>query len=246
MPIGGGNPLGFQIGGGPTPTEEAYSALKSMVGVGNSADDPDTTIIEAWRFAKARGLSAAVKDEIVALQHASPLNATDLIPMYERLLQTYFAADVPDQTRREVLAEAWVETVDSVHDTVVAAIEAIDPTAEFPLPPRDEIREGQPGRYFEDYDPTSLAAAGPAFGITNGKSGPKCTSFPNFSDDFRFHIRVPRPAGVLSLADQRIISDIGAKLRTVMPAWCADVIFTNPGGSGGFILDLDLLDVTAF
>ncbi len=244
MPIGGGNPLPFQVGGGPTPTEEAYDALKTAVGVGNSAEDPDTTIIEAWRFAKARGFSAVgVEAESVALQAASPDNATDLIPMYERLLQLFFPVDTPDETRRVALLAEWVKAIDAVHQNVDDALQAIDATIIFQIPDRDELRETQPGRYFEDHDPTDPRAAGPAFDLLSGKSGPKVTSFPNFSDDFRFHVELPRPSGTLTVEDQRKIGEIRKLLNDLMPAWCESVIFTN---DAGFILDTDLLDVTVF
>lgn len=103
-------------------------------------------------------------------------------------------------------------------------------------------RESQPGRAFEDYDPTSQDAAGPAFNLNTFASGPKCTSFPNFSDDFILVVEYPLASGTLTEANRRVLQEIQALLNAALPSWVDFRIFT----ACGFVLDQDLLDVTAF
>lgn len=238
MPIGPDNPVAFRVGGGPTRAQAAYNALRSAVGKGNSA--AENTIIETWRRARARGLAAVHGERRAVLQGISPDLATDMIPMYERILNKQFPIDTPDETKRQALLKAWVSKQDA--STVEAALQEIDSSVTVEATDRDEERESQLGRAFEDFDPTSGQASGPPFNLV-GLSGPKADSFPNFSDSFRFYVRFPHATGSFPEASRRIREQLKAELNKIIPSWCDFVIFAD---DTGFTLDLALLDVTAF
>jgi len=240
-----GNPLAFGLGGGPSPQEAAYEALKSAVGVGNSAPGQMLdTIIESWRIARARGLAAAMDDDRAAAQ-ITPEFATDLIPVYEDLLATYFATATPDQTRRDELTAQYIRQLSAAHVPLETSIQAINPGASLQLIDREETRDTQFGRVFEDYDPANPLASGPAFDINlvvSSGSGAKVTSFPNFSSDFIVLVDSPTLGPAIEQVDILNINLIGKLLNEVLPSWVDFRIFVNCG----FILDQDPLDATVF
>lgn len=238
MPLGPNNPTSFRVGGGPTRAQVAYNALRSAVGTGNSAD-VSGTMIEAWRRARAKGLAAVHGELRAVFQGISPDLATDMIPMYERILRRKFPADTPDQVRRRELLKDWTSKEDAT--TVEAALQEIEPTVTVEVTDHDEERESQPGRVFEDYDPSSVQASGPPFNGV-GVSGPKVDSFPNFSDSYRFYVRFPHASGSFPESSRRTLEQLKKKLAEIIPAWADWVIFAD---DTGFTLDLSLLDVTA-
>jgi hypothetical protein len=251
--FGGGNPFPFQFGGSKTPTEQAYDLLKQAVGVGNSAaqEDPDKSIIESWRFARARGLSS-VMDVERAVSNAFPNIATDFIPVYEQILGLSFPVGTPDETKRKDLTTAYTRAIDATLPKLEADLKEIEPTVTLvvidydpldPLAARDQTRDGQVGRYFEDWDPADPDASGPPFNLPRGAGLAKITSFPNFSDDFILKVEYPLPVGTLSAFNKRQITRMQDFLNDALPAWVGFTIFTK---DAGFVLDQDLLDVTVF
>ena len=250
--FGGGNPFAFEIGGEASKTEQAYDLLKQSVGIGNSAPgDPEDTIIESWRFARSRGLAAVINDDRAAQQN-DPRFATDFIPVYEQLLLKWFPGGTPDETKRKELADLWTREIDSTLPKLEADLQQIEPTVTLevidydPLDPtaaRDQTRDTQPGRFFEDWDPADPDASGPPFNLLAGPGFATITNFPNYSDDFILRVKYPLPVGTLSAFNKRQIQRMQDFLNEALPAWVGFTIFTK---EGGFILDQDLLDVTVF
>lgn len=236
-----GSPLSFALGGGPDPALAAYEALRSAVGVGGAAPGgPSDSIVEAFRYAKARGL-AAVFDEERAVAQISPALATDLLEMYEQLLNKFFPLSVGDEQRRRELAAAWVKFVSATGPNVLAELQALDATITIASVSQEATREVQFGRSFEDWDPASPQASGPAFGQVVGP--PKCSAVPNYSDEYHLFVSLPLGSGVMTPTGARTIARIGEVLGEGLPAWVDWNVYTS---HAGFILDRDLLDVTAF
>lgn len=243
-----GNPLAFRLGGGDSAQEAAYQALKSAVGIGNSTPgDRDQSILESWRYAKARGLAACMEDRRVAAQ-GFPFLATDMIPMYEQLLGMSFPLATSDQQKRDELTAEWVRTLDATHPGIESELQELDATITVIIPDRDFTRDTLPGRYFEDWDPTHALASGPAYNLPVGGAGQGATMFPNYSTDFIFLVFFPITLPVTE-AHKRVLGQIRDVMNEAMPAWCDQVTFSAGSGIGqpcGFLLDTDPLDLTVF
>ena len=247
-----GNVLAFELGGGPSPQEAVYQFLRSAVGEGNSTPDvtPYESIQEAWRYARACGLAAAYENDAKAVSQYFPDLATDMIPMYEEILRVGFGPEVSDEEKRVRLLALWTRYVTAVMTPLEQELQKLDERLSFLVPDRDLLREVQHGRMFEDWDPSAVDASGPAFNLADGAVGSKATAYGNYSDDFIFYIRYDLGPGVAPNAEERrIMEQVRVVMNEAMPSWCDMVIFT--GGSGilepcGFILDVDLLDLTVF
>lgn len=238
-----GNPLSFGLGGERSPQELAYIAMRDAVGVGNSAPgEPLDSIIEAWRMARARGLAASIDDDRAAIQ-IDPEFATDFIPVYENLLGRFFPLATDDQARRDELTTEYVRSLQAAFAPLQARLQLLNPGAVFEFLPRAQTRDTQFGRVFEDHDPLSVAASGPEMLVDPPNSGPKVSSFPNFSSDFIVRVLSP-PLIFLNFTedDRRVIRQMITLLNEVLPSWIDFRIYI----SCGFILDIDLLDVTVF
>lgn len=239
-----GSPLSFGLGGGPSPQQAVYDALRSAVGEGNSAPgEPHESIVEAWRYARARGLAAAQSDERAANQ-ADPRAATDFIPVYEDILRLYFELATDEQSRRDALSARYSETLPVDHAALLAELQAINPDLTITDVDRAETRDTQPGRAFEEHDPTAVGATAPAMSITNGAtSGPRCTGYPNFSTDFLLLALAPLiVSGTMGEEDKLRYAQLAEVLNRVLPAWIGFRLYA----ACGFELDTDLLDVTVF
>jgi hypothetical protein len=232
--LGGGNPLPLQIGGGPSSSEQAYDALRSSVGIGGSG--PRDGIMEGWRFAKARGLAAATMDARVFFQWFPGL-ATDLLPMYEQLLGVPAGPNDSEQDRRARVDALWTRIVSAVTPDLLARLQEIAPSVTIVAPNGVTARRTVPGRGFEDYDPDAFGSSGPAFNI--GKQ----SVFPAYADDYVLYVYYPLPPGSLTDNQRLTIQRLTDVLHESLPAWCQFYIFTQ---DGGFILDVDLLDLTVF
>lgn len=235
MPLGTDNPCAFRVGGGPTRVQSTYRVLRSAVGVGNSAEETGTAV-EAWRRARARGLAAVQADRRVVLQGVAPDLATDLLPMYERLLGIVPGRDASEPSRRTAVAAAWTSDLSAV--AVEEELQArVDASITVEATTREQSRDAQLGARAFRGDPTEE----PPMLIQGGRSGPGADSFPLYSDDLVFYVRYPHDPGALPAASQRKIEKAKALLRQILPSWCSFQIFTH---DDGFTLDLDLLDVT--
>lgn len=234
MKLGGNGVLPFRLGGGKAPHELAYEALKSAVGIGGSS--PDGTIVEAWRWAKARALAAIFMDRRASLQ-AFPHTATSGIVSFEQRMMIALSADAEEQERRAAVTRAWVDTASAVHEELLASLQAIDLRFNLVFQNYTAMRDSGPARAFEDWDPSDPLASGPAY--ATGLSG---TQFPNYSDEFvsRVVLDVGGTPSPFDLRQMRLGIDL---LKRALPAWIDFAVFTE---ADGFILDQDLLDVTAF
>lgn len=232
--IGRWNPLPFKIGGGPSDSEKFYNSLKSMVGVGGAA--ADETIEAEWRMAKARGLAAGSNEEKAAMQ-AWPDTATDHIDVYEAVLGLAVAPFESDERRRQRITLEWTKAVDAVSATIVAALQRIDSRFSAVMSDYETSTTTVHGRAFEDYD-FSPDACGPAFDI-----GTKSTMWPNYSGGFIFHVLFDAGAGSATVGELALIEQAKSVLNEMLPAWIDYTILTS---YSGFILDIDLLDLTGF
>jgi hypothetical protein len=236
-----GDPFALELGGAPAASDRVYGALRSAVGEGNRGEE-DASIVEAWRMAIARGIAAAVADDRAAFQ-SSPLTATDALPRLEEMLRYRLAADATDQDRRNALLERHVRRIDPSRPALLSRVRGINPGASFITVSRDTSTETQFGRAFEDHDPSSPSADGPAFNLANGQAGAKITLVPAYSTTQLAVVNSPRlTAGTFSDDDARLTHRIRRLLDEELPAWIDIRIYA----SCGFALDLDLLDVTAF
>jgi hypothetical protein len=153
------------------------------------------------------------------------------------------SSDQSDEERREIVAQLWTRTIDATNPKLTSMLQDIDALFEILVLPPEYTRTTEPGvRAFEDWDPGDPGACGPAFDLNNGASGPKATSFTNFSDDFIAFVHLDIGGGSFTPGNQRSFAAAQDELNESLPAWVDFRIFT----SCGFILDTDLLDVTAF
>lgn len=237
-----GNPMAFEIGGGPSAQEQIYAAIKSAVGEGNSADGGVyDTIAEAWRFAKSRGLAIYLADDRAIAQH-TPVTASDKLATFERLLGVHFSKGVTQEARRAALIEKYTYEIDDTTAGLLAALQKINPAVEIQRLGRELGRESQFGRAFEDYDPNSFKASGPAFAMHHAPAGDKCTLFANYSSDFVLLVQSPIVLASFGEHDKHILEQLKNLLNENLPAWVDFRLYVNCG----FILDQDLLDATVF
>ena len=248
MSIGGGNPLPFQVGGGPSLTEQAYLNLKQMVGIGGSA--ADGTIEAEWRFARARGIAASFADERASNQMIALL-CTDFIPLWESILGLTPGVNDNDVDRRNLIVDRITRAVNASVDGLDTELQKIDERFSVhclepdPDDPRavwnDEITT-VPGRTFEDWDPNDPDACGPAFG-----GGRYSTIWPNYSSKRVVKVIFDIDQGTMTAAQKVLVGRAEAVLTEILPAVCGLQISTSvDSGAGGFILDISLLDIGAF
>ncbi|MEA3225145.1 MAG: hypothetical protein U9Q07_04280 [Planctomycetota bacterium] len=233
--IGGGNPIPTAIGGGSSDYEDAYNALKSVVGEPNAGDD--TSIDGAWRWARACGMVAA--DCIRrAMAQIFPDRATSFIPVFEEiLLLTTGTAELTDEERRQLILERWTTTISGTGPAIEDQLQVIDPLFTVIATDKDTSKTTESGRGFEDWNPADPAASGPAFG-----GGRSSTLYHNYSWDFVVLVQYVLASGVMSAEQQRRMEQAKDALYYALPSHVTWQVFT----SVGFILDESLLDVGAF
>lgn len=234
--MGLGEPLSLALGGGPSPQEEVYDAMYQNVGDGIQAG-PDT-LVEEWRWARARGLAACTMDDRAAYQ-AFPDLSIDYLPVWEDILGIPPDPNASITERQETVLAEYTRAIDASFPKLQAALTEIDPLMSILLIPRDLVRTTEPGRAFQDWDPNDPLASGPPFNLPGGRTE---SVLPNFSDDFIIAVLFDVGAGAISVSNQRKLSDAQNELNESLPAWVDSRLFT----ACGFILDTDILDVTAF
>lgn len=235
-----GNPLSFELGGGPSPQEQVYDVLFQNVGDGIRST-PDS-LVEKWRMAKARGIAATSQDDRANTQ-AFPDLSTDFLPVWEDILGVIVDPGASVSARQETVLAAYTRVIDASYPKLLSGLQGLDSRMTILLIPHDLARTTVPGRGFQDWDPSNPQASGPAFNIdpTIGTSGANVTGFANFSDEFILHVLFDVGVGAITVENQRTLADAAALLNESLPAWVDFRLFT----SCGFILDQDLLDVTA-
>lgn len=235
-----GNPLSFELGGGPSPQEQVYDSMYQAVGDGIRA--PEDTIVEAWRRSRARGIAAFILDDRATVQ-AFPDLSTDYLPVWEEILEINPPSDATDDERRAAVVEQYTRAIDATYPKLSDKLDSIDDLMEILLIPHEYVRTTVPGRGFEDWDPTAPKASGPPMRLgATGSAGDNATAFPNFSDEMIIHVLFDIGGGAISVSNQRALEEAKEELNESLPAWVDFRLFTDCG----FILDADLLDITAF
>lgn len=223
------NPFPIEFGGGSTPTETIYAAMRSSVGAGGSAED-ENGIDAIWRQARASALAAASTTGERAVIQAFPEHATDLLEYYEDLLAAPREEDATVLERQLVVATLYAQRVRSSVPDIEADLAAIDPRFEVIDAPHEQGTETLLGRGFED-----LAATLPFNG------GRKSTFFHNYSTDFVVFANFDIGSGFEpSIAELKLIELAKAHLNSVLAAHVMFQVST----AIGFILDESLLDLT--
>lgn len=234
-----GSPLSLALGGGPSPQDEVYDAMYQNVGNGIQAGPK--TLVEKWRMARARGIAAFTEDARATAQ-AFPDISTDYLPVWEDILNIPLDPTASEAQRQETVLAEYTRTIDASFPKLDSALKSIDALMQILLIPHEYTRTTVPCRAFQDWDPSAPDASGPPFNLAaTGGSGADATSFPNFSDEFILSVLFDVGVGALAVSNQRKLSDARDELNESLPAWVDFRLFT----SCGFILDQDLLDVTA-
>lgn len=234
-----GNPLSFELGGGPSPQEMVYDSMFQNVGDGIQASEG--TLVEKWRMARARGLAAAQLDDRATAQ-AFPDISTDYLPVWEDILNIPFDPNASESQRQTTVLAEYTRTIDASFPKLQSALTELDALISIILISDQFTRTTVPPRAFEDWDPSAPDASGPPFRLgTTGSSGDNVTGFPNFSDEFILFMFYDIGVGVPSATATRTIEDAKTEMNESLPAWVNFTLFTVCG----FILDQDLLDITA-
>lgn len=233
MPLGCGNSLPLQVGGSPTRFEKSYAVLQRMVGRnGYSANDDE---IEAlWRQAKADAMACLETFDERAAMQATPLTATDHLPLYEAEQGLLTDKLTAQQQRREAVVTRYRATPEPWTSGLLSALRQIEPSVEIITRPWANTTTTQAGRWYAPFEPT------PSNDYGGGRAG---TSFPNFSDAHEVLVHFPIANGFVPSNDQlRRVSQMRDTLYEVCPGWVNYRIIH----SIGFILDESRLDATAF
>jgi hypothetical protein len=238
--IGGSNPIPEDIGGGRSLPERLYWAMRSAVGEHNYAIEeiPGTTVEGAWRWCRALALAAMFADERAA-HDACYDRCTDTIPVFEDILNITAPFASSDEERRQTIIDQIASGSTAISPTLEDELQEIDPLFTIVYAARDYADTTENGRAFEDYDPTDSQACGPAFG-----GGRSSTGWPNYSSDYICLVQYGVAAGAITAEQKRRIESAKAVLNRALPGWVDFMIVADP--TGGFILDLSILDLGAF
>jgi hypothetical protein len=240
MGIGGGNPIPEQIGGGRSLVERIYWAMRSTVGEHNYApeDVPGTTIEGSWRWCRALALAAMQGDER-SITDMFFARCTDTIPVFEDLLGITALAAASDEDRRQEIINLIVHGATAIHATLEDELQTIDPLFTVVYASQDYADVTGNVRAFEDYVPADPDACGPAFG-----GGRSSTGWPNYSSNYICLVQYGVAIGAISSEQKRRIVAAQDVLNRALPAWVDYMIVADP--TGGFILDLSILDLGSF
>jgi hypothetical protein len=223
------NGFPFEFGGGSTGTETIYAALRASVGVGGSAP-VDDGIEGLWRAARATAVAAAGTTGERAILQAFPARATDLLEYYEDLLQAVPEPGDSVLERQAVVEQLWTERVRASLPDIAADLVAIDPRFSVAAFSHASSTDTLLDRAFQD-----LAGALPFGG------GRESTRFANYSTEFVVTALFDIGSGVApGIPEQKLIGRAKAHLNKVLPATHNFQVLTGVG----FILDVDLLDLT--
>ena len=233
--VGGGNPIPFEVGGGPSSSETAYFSMRSAVGEGGSA--AEGTIEAAWRWSRARGLRAAFCEGRAAANYF-PDRCVDAIEVYESILQKPASPEQSDEARRSEIVDGWVSTIDVSTSGLEARLQEIDSRFSILENDHETGTFTKFGRAFEDWDPSDPDASGPAF---NGDI--RSSDWPNYASDFNCIVLFALDAGTITSASVQTLERARKLLNDSLPAW-VNFMFTRT--TTGFILDIDLLDLEGF
>jgi hypothetical protein len=236
--LGGQNPFPFQLGGGTSDSEQVWAALRSAVGrrAGDAPIEPEGGIADAWRWAKAKAIAAALSSSERAALQIFPAIAEDRLDMYEAILLLPGADTLAE--RQEAAANAWTSTFELDIPHVTAALQRIDPALSIDVV--DPVRSVTTnfGQVFESHN-------GATFG-TGVAAGVKSAKLPNYATDFILLVRYTLAAGQPRIPTETRAA-VAKYLNAALPSWVDWTLYT----ATGFLLDggpdgTSLLDETAF
>lgn len=238
--IGGTNPIPEEIGGGRSLPERLYWALRSAVGELNYAPEtiPGTTVEGAWRWSRALALAAMKADERAVYQTFFD-RLTDSLSVWEDLLGITAPSASSNEERRQTIIDQVVSGATAVEGPLQDELQEIDALFSIVYADHDYADVTEPGRGFEDYVPADPDACGPEFG-----GGRSSTEWPNYSSDFVCLVQYGVAAGAITAEQRRRIAAAEAVLNRALPSHVDFMIVADP--TGGFILDLSILDLGAF
>lgn len=234
MTLGWANPLPFHIGGGPTPTELVYAALRSAAGEsspGQLNSGAAGGLRDLWTICKATAIAASMEGIESALDQAFPQTMSAHLEVWERLLGIPRAAN--DVERRRLVQIAWTAQIDATTTGLRDNLRKIDPAFDVESLPWAEVALVQFGKLFEQLPGTG----GQDYG-TGVAAGRTSTEWPNFSDTFVQRIRYVLPPGIID-PPQASIAAAEALLNEHLPAWVDFEIYVLSSGpeGDGFYLD---------
>lgn len=238
MSLGWLNPLPFQVGGGPTPTEELYLELRRAVGTGGRG--PEGGLRDLWWQCVAQGLAAAASVEESAALQFWPHKMIDALPAWEKFLGVPREATLVE--RQTVMSLAVAGFFDDAIPNLRAALQAIDEHLDVLPVPFQYVTHVQHGRAF-----------GPLPGETgdayaSGQAARQATDWPNYSDNFVVH--VVYLGGVPS---QRLLAQTNRFLADALPSWVDFQVSNLADGTDGIGFYFDegddlnsYFDITSF
>jgi hypothetical protein len=233
--LGGSSNFAFELGGEPSREMKTYTAMKRLVGEGIPVPGDeygDESFVEIWRMAKAQGLASVASFGEAAMYQAFPDTATDEIATYEDILGVFPPFDAPDETRRQLIVDRWILSIESSALKLEDQLAALDYRFSFIAPDPDVVQHVIPGKVL---DPVGAISGT----FMNGR---KHSSWPNYSSDYV--LRVLFSIGNVPLTEETaaIRSKAIDILQESLPAW---VDFTI-ASTQGFLLDSSLLDLGSF
>lgn len=232
---GWANPFPCEFGSGPTAVENVYVALRSAGGRGGSAEDDEHTIDGLWRQCRARAIACVAASGERSVLQAFPDRSTDLLPYYERLVGVSSDPGSDPEARREAAAILFTRQIASSVPDIARALADIDPRFSIIATTYAQADATVFGRDFQDF------AGSLPFG-----GGRQSSLFPNYSTSFVLFILLDLGIGIApTTSERRAIATAGKLLGEVLPGHNSFQIVTHRG-TGGFQLDVDLLDLTSF
>lgn len=213
--LGGMADLPLRLGGGPSPSEQAYRVIRKAVGKGGSAEN-DAGIEGLWRRSEVKGYAAATSHVRRAFIQLNPLFATDLIPYYERILGIIPPEGASDAARRKAIIPLWVRKINAAVSNVAAELLALDPRMSIIEPDPDLSITTQPGRAFGSIN-APLVLDG------------EISKVANYSSDFTIRVLFTLGyTGRLIPADRVVLVLAKKKLRELTQSWENFTISTGP------------------
>lgn len=226
--LGWQNPLPLELGGGRTAVENVYRGLRSAVGIGGAGEIDG--LEDLWRQAKAYGIAAGLDTDQRAILQFFPDRATDAIPYYEALLLAPLPPGLEVHERQALLAARFTSPPASNTEEVNLGLQQLDERFSIVALDHSLTEVTVHGRAFED-----LAGTLPFGG------GRRSTIAPNYSTDFAVIMLLDLAGAPFTDQDVATLERGRNYLTTALPAW----VFFGEATGIGFILDEDLLDLTA-
>lgn len=229
MSFGWKNPLPFKIGGGLTPTEEIYAALRSARGEGGNP--PEGGLQDLWDRSRAKMIAAGQSAVLRAVLQAFPQTMVDHLPVWEKILKI---PELPTVAERQIaVALALTGIINATTPGLDESLKKIDPAFVVEYLPWDESASTVHGKCFEGLPGTTPEPFG-----TGPAAARKSTALPNYSTGFVVHVRyllsggqTEPPAASLSAAvdllNKQLPFFVGFELYAL----------TSGGEGDGFYLD---------